>query len=115
MAVLRGKVRQLTDTAQAKGYAQRNFATQAWLAADAHTDQRGIRLMRQLLVVLDTLGVHDMSAQEQESEAVESLPYWLVADWAWGLRYKTDALDQILCWCMRRHTTEEEAAGLIPV
>ena len=73
-------------TAQAKGYAQRNFATQAWLAADAHTDQRGIRLMRQLLVVLDTLGVHDMSAQEQESEAVESLPYWLVADWAWGLR-----------------------------
>ena len=42
--------------------------------------------MWQLLVVLDALGVHDMSAQEQESEVVESLPYWLVADWAWGLR-----------------------------
>ena len=72
--------------AQVRGYAQRNFAAQTWLAANAHTDQCWIRLMWQFLVVLDALGMHDMPAQEQESEAVESLPYWLVANWAWGFR-----------------------------
>ena len=72
--------------AQVRRYAQCNFAAQTWLAANAHTDQRWIRLMWQLLVVLDALGMHNMSAQEQESETVESLPYWLVADWARGLR-----------------------------
>ena len=49
---------------------QRALSTQTRLTADAHADKRGIWLLGQLSVVLDAVGVDDMSAQEEQGQAL---------------------------------------------
>lgn len=45
-------------------HAQRHLAAQSGLATDAHTDQRWVRLMWKVLIVLHAIRMHDMPTQE---------------------------------------------------
>ena len=65
---------------------QCDLAADAWLSADAHSDKRGVGLIRQL-VVAHAVGVHDVSTEEEQIQPMRGLRDWLVAYWAGCLGY----------------------------
>ena len=124
----KGATRQLLQTqTSTKPHSQRDLAAQPGLAADAHPDERRVRLVRELEVVVrdgGAAGVHDVPAEEEQVEPVRRLRERFVADRTRRLRcrrtgtssapaaaaaQKRDACEET------GRTAEEESARLVPV
>ena len=90
-----------------KPHSQRDLATQPGLAADAHPDERRVRLVRELEVVVrdgGAVGVHDVPAEEEQVEPVRRLRERLAAEVSGSGPRSCSAVSSI------RVTREEEPA-----